>query len=152
MFWEDNIKIDDQEVGRAGMDWIDLARDMDRWWAPVNVVMNLRVPQNSENFLTSWRHGSFSGRILLLGVRHTVIDVSKRRIAFTFSIKHPLTGLLNTEEEGIAIRPVSQLIRRNVPDDLSLHVLFWDVRLLFCVSFREDSGSGVRYGRTVPLN
>ena len=29
--WEDNIKMDLQEVGRGGMDWIDLAQDMDRW-------------------------------------------------------------------------------------------------------------------------
>jgi len=42
--WEDNIKVDLQEVGYGGMDWIDLAQDRDRWWALVNVVMNLRVP------------------------------------------------------------------------------------------------------------
>jgi hypothetical protein len=41
--WED-IKMDLQAVGRGGMDWIDLAQDMDRWPAVVNVVMNLRVP------------------------------------------------------------------------------------------------------------
>jgi hypothetical protein len=41
--WEDNIKTDLQEVG-WGMDWIELAQDRDRWWALVNVVMNLRVP------------------------------------------------------------------------------------------------------------
>ena len=41
---EDNIKMDLQEVGCGGMDWIDLAHDMGRWWAPVNAVMNLRVP------------------------------------------------------------------------------------------------------------
>ena len=40
--WEDNIKLDLQEVGCAGMDWIDLARDRDRWRALG--VMNLRVP------------------------------------------------------------------------------------------------------------
>ena len=41
--WEDNIKIDLQEVGCRGMDWIELAQDRDRWRALVNVVMNLRV-------------------------------------------------------------------------------------------------------------
>jgi hypothetical protein len=42
--WEDNIKMDLREVGWAGMDWINLALDRDRWRAPVNAVMNLRVP------------------------------------------------------------------------------------------------------------
>jgi len=42
--WEDNIKMDLHEVGRGGMDWIDLAQYRDRWRALVNVVMNLRVP------------------------------------------------------------------------------------------------------------
>jgi hypothetical protein len=39
--WEDNIKMDLQEVGWQGMDWIDLAQDRNRWQALVNVVMNL---------------------------------------------------------------------------------------------------------------
>ena len=42
--WEDNIKIDLQEVRCEGMDWIDLAEDRDRWRALVNTVMNYRVP------------------------------------------------------------------------------------------------------------
>ena len=42
--WEDNIKMDLQEVGYGGMNWIELARVMDSWQALVNAVMNLRVP------------------------------------------------------------------------------------------------------------
>jgi hypothetical protein len=41
--WEDNIKIDLQEMGMRGMDWIELAQYRGRWQALVNVVMNLRV-------------------------------------------------------------------------------------------------------------
>jgi hypothetical protein len=40
--WEDNIKMDIQDVG-WGMDWIELSQDRDRWRALVNEVMNLRV-------------------------------------------------------------------------------------------------------------
>ena len=41
--WEDNIKMDLQEIGCGGMDWIELAQDRGRWRAHVNAVMNLRV-------------------------------------------------------------------------------------------------------------
>jgi len=51
--WEDNIKMDLREVGRGVMEWIELARDRDRWWSLVNVVMNLWFPQNVGDFLTS---------------------------------------------------------------------------------------------------
>jgi hypothetical protein len=51
--WEDNSKMDLQEVGCGGMEWIELAQDRDRWRTLVNVVMILRVPQNAGNFLTS---------------------------------------------------------------------------------------------------
>jgi hypothetical protein len=42
--WEDNIKMDLQEVGCGGVDWTELTQNRDRWWALVNAVMNLRVP------------------------------------------------------------------------------------------------------------
>jgi len=42
--WDDNIKMDLQEVGCAGVDWIELAQDRDRWPALVTAVMDLRVP------------------------------------------------------------------------------------------------------------
>jgi hypothetical protein len=42
--WEDNIKMDSQEVGCAGIDWIKLAQNRDRWQALVNAEMNLWVP------------------------------------------------------------------------------------------------------------
>ena len=40
--WEDNIKMNIQEVGR--MDWIELVQDRDRWRTLMNMVMNFRVP------------------------------------------------------------------------------------------------------------
>jgi len=42
--WEDNIKMDLREVGCGFMDWINLSQDRYRWWAVVNMVMNLWVP------------------------------------------------------------------------------------------------------------
>jgi len=42
--WEDNIKMDLQEVRCGGMDWIEVIQDRDRWRALVTAVMNLQVP------------------------------------------------------------------------------------------------------------
>jgi hypothetical protein len=42
--WVDNIKMDLFQIGWGGVDWIGLAQDRDKWRAPVNAVMNLRVP------------------------------------------------------------------------------------------------------------
>jgi hypothetical protein len=66
--WEDNIKMDVREIGWDAMDWIDLAQDRDKWRAPVNTVMKIRVPQNIGKFLSSCATGGFSRRSQLHGV------------------------------------------------------------------------------------
>jgi hypothetical protein len=42
--WENNIKMNLREIGRCGVDWIDLAQDRDQWMALVNKAINFRVP------------------------------------------------------------------------------------------------------------
>ena len=42
--WEDNIKMDLEEVGRGCGDWMELAEDRESWRALVSTVMNFRVP------------------------------------------------------------------------------------------------------------
>jgi len=63
--WEDNIKMDLQELGCGLMDWIEVVQDRDMWRALVNAVMKVRVPLNEENFLTSEKPVSSSRRTLL---------------------------------------------------------------------------------------
>jgi hypothetical protein len=41
--WENNIKADLRDVGCGGMDWIELDKDRDSWWALVNEVMNIQI-------------------------------------------------------------------------------------------------------------
>ena len=66
--WVDNIRIDLQEVRCGYMDWIRLVQDRDGWRALVSAVMNLRVPWNGGNFLTSCKPVSWSRRNLHHGV------------------------------------------------------------------------------------
>ena len=56
---DDNIKMDIQELGCGCMDCIELAQDRNRWRALVTAVMNLQVPSNAGNFLTSSKPVSF---------------------------------------------------------------------------------------------
>jgi hypothetical protein len=41
--WEDGMKMDVMEIGWGRVEWIPTAQDRGRWWAVVNVVMNIRV-------------------------------------------------------------------------------------------------------------
>jgi hypothetical protein len=50
---QDNIKMDLRETGWGGMDCIHLAQNGDQWWALINMVMNVRVPQNVGELLSS---------------------------------------------------------------------------------------------------
>jgi hypothetical protein len=66
--WEDNIKMDLEEVGGSCGDWMELAQDRGRWRALVSTVMNFRVPKMRGIFLLAAEPVSFSRTTLLHGV------------------------------------------------------------------------------------
>jgi len=70
--WVDNIWMDLQKVRFWYVYWIGLAQDRDRWRTFVSAVMNIRVPRNAGNFLTSCKPVSFSRRTLHHGVSKDV--------------------------------------------------------------------------------
>jgi len=84
--WVDNIIMDLREVGCGYMDWIELSQDKDRWRTLVSAVMNLRVPWNAGNFLTSCKPVSFSRRTLHHGVSMYFILWVKYSYCYVFSI------------------------------------------------------------------
>ena len=66
--WEDNIKMDLEEMGGSCEDWMELAQDRDRWRALVSTVMNLGVPKMRGISGLAAEPVSFSRRTLLHGV------------------------------------------------------------------------------------
>jgi hypothetical protein len=63
--WVDNIKMALREIGRDGMDWIELAQDRDQWRDLMNTVMNPEFLKIAGNSVKGSTIGSFSGRGLL---------------------------------------------------------------------------------------
>jgi hypothetical protein len=59
--WVDNIRIDLGEVRWGDVDWIDLAKDRNRWRAVVNSVLNLRVPRNAGKLSSGLTSSGLSG-------------------------------------------------------------------------------------------
>ena len=100
--WVD-IRMDLQEVGCGYMDWIGLAQDRDRWQTPVSAVMNLRVPWNAGNFLTSCKPVSFSRRTLHHGV-------SKKEWVFQYKRQANITTFTNTW----SLCPVWKNLKKNI--------------------------------------
>ena len=66
--WEDNIKMDLQEVEGSCGEWMELAQDVDRWRALVGTVRNLRVPKMRGISYLAVEPVRFSRRTLLHGV------------------------------------------------------------------------------------
>ena len=66
--WEDNIKMDLQEVGGDFEDLMELTQDRDSWRALVSTVMNVRVPKMRVISRLAAEPVSFSRRTLLHGV------------------------------------------------------------------------------------
>ena len=66
--WEDNIKMDLQEVGKGCGDWMELDKVRESWRALVSTVMNIRVPKMRGFSSLAAEPVSFSRRTLLHGV------------------------------------------------------------------------------------
>lgn len=50
---EDNVKMELQEIGWQGSNWLDLTHGRDKWQALVNTIKDLRIPLNAGRFLTN---------------------------------------------------------------------------------------------------
>ena len=88
-------RMDLQEVGCGHVDWIGLAQDRDRWRTLVSAVMNLRVPWNAGNFLTSCKPVSCSGRTLHCGVSkfHKIKEIIFQAARFITDVKDEVRHL-----------------------------------------------------------
>jgi len=131
--WVDNIKMDIQEVGCGYMDWTGLAQDRDRGRTLVSAVMNLRVPWNAANFLTSCKPLSCSRRTLHHGVSkwlllssHITLDLQSSLCPSYFHTKatygmyfHSSSYHLAVSSSFLLLPPSQVAISSPIPDTLS---------------------------------
>jgi hypothetical protein len=61
---ENNSKINPEEIGWEGVDWISIAEDRNKWWALVNTVVDLVFHKICGIFLTNWEKIILSKRTL----------------------------------------------------------------------------------------
>ena len=101
--WVDNIRLDLQEVGCEYMDWIGLAQDRDRWRTFVSAVMNLWVPWNAENFLTSCKPVSCSRRILDHGVSKYSKEQNKIGLLVGFWLNQAVRVVLSVVPNWVGV-------------------------------------------------
>jgi len=100
--WVDNNRTDLREVECGYMDWIGRAQDRDRWRTLVSEVMNLRVPCNAGNFLTSCKPVSCSRRTLHHGVSKYLIAKNN----YMFRPKAAIFRLLQFCSKSVIYMPI----------------------------------------------
>jgi len=96
----DNIRMDLQEVGCGYMDWIGLDQDREGWRTLVSAVINLQVPWNAGNLLTSFKPVSFSRTTLHHGVSKYIFERINWTMRHLISLMHGVT--MNTMKMEVA--------------------------------------------------
>ena len=131
-----------REVGCVGMDYIDLAQGRDRWQAIVKAVMNIRVPQNAGNLLSSLGRFSFIGRSLLRGVSYLRMYISDFCLILVLYLLYvpfhrvPLQGNCHGMQRGNAdfLRDNAFILRDMIKRTKYIYVLY---------EIRSDNSLGV---------
>ena len=125
------------EVRCGYMDWIGLAQDRDRWWTLVSAEMNLRVPWNAGNFLTSCKPASFSRRTLHHGVSKEVRTKESFLRSYQFlsqsrNSSHFVSQKLHyhTHKSPPFVPILSRMNPTHITQTYSFmrHAFFWDFR------------------------